>query len=302
MKKVIWAIVILALLGGGIYYYLRYREIQKDPYETFIVPRLEYSSFVFKTIKPEYVTMDMNMLIDNPTLIGLAVDSFTYDFYIADYRVFNSTYPEAINLEAGDSSFITIPVTMYNDSLNFVLDSLKKAGVEDAEYRVKGNYYLDVPIFDERKFSYDRTFTAPLYKIPITTIADWDFKEFEDGNALLTFTLKVVNLNVFPYEFKDLSYRIILGEDEKVFTGNKPGQVNIGSEDTAYIELPVEVDIGQFGGALLEYLFKGDDLTYNFYSRLVVVSDGKPMKDSPMELYSVGTLGSIKEFMNASKK
>ncbi len=302
MKRTILVIILLAILGGAIYFFTLYQKSKNEPQGTFLVPRLEYSAFIFKEIKPEYVTMDMEMLIDNPSPFGFKVDSFTYDFYIADYRVFSSTYPNTIDFDKLDSSYIMVPVTMYNDSLTFVLDSLKKAGVENTTYSVKGHFYADIPVLNERKFEYNQSFEGPLYKVPATKLRDWDFKGFDDGNATIDFTLEIINLNVFPYEFRDMEYRISLGGDNHVLSGNIAGEVRIPEEDSATIVLPVELDLDELGGAFIEYIGKGDDLTYNFYSKLILIAPGNTLDESPMELFSTGTLETIKEFVKGSKE
>jgi LEA14-like dessication related protein len=301
MKRPVLLLLILVLLGGAIYFFTLYKQSKNEPYGTFIVPRLEYSAFVFKQIKPEYVTMDMKMLIDNPSPIGFKVDSFTYDFYIADFRVFSSTYPEEIDFNNLDSSYIMIPITMWNDTLTYVLDSLKKAGVENTTYSVKGHFYADIPVLKERKFKYNQSFEAPLYKIPATKLIDWDYDGLEKGDATINFTLRIVNFNVFPYEFKDIEYRVELGDNNRVFEGKKMGQIDIPKEDSVDLVLPVVVDLDELGGAFLEYIGKGDQLTYDFYSKLILTSKSNTIKDSPMELFSTGNLETIKEFINGSQ-
>ncbi len=292
-KKAIWIVIILLILALGFYGWNRYQKSQNEEYGTFFIPRLEYSAFVFKRIEPEVITMDMKMLIDNPTLFGFTVDSFTYDFYIADQMVFSSTYPEKIEFKGGDSSFIMLPVTMYNDSLTWVLDSLKKSGVENATYTVKGNFYADVPLLKERQFSYEQSFEAPLYKIPATKLKDWKYKKLENGDVTIDFILTIVNFNVFPYDFKDLSYEINLGNDKMVFDGAIMGDVNIPKEDSVDLVLPVNIDLDQLGGAAWNFIFKGRDLEYEFYSKLTITNESNTINDSPMELYSKGTLGTI---------
>lgn len=295
-KKATWIVIILIILALAIYGWLRYQKSQDEPYGTFLVPRLEYSAFVFKKIEPEVITMDMKMLIDNPTLLGFTVDSFTYDFYIADQMVFSSTYPEQITFEGGDSSYIMLPVTMYNDSLTWILDSLKKAGVENTEYQIKGDFYADVPILDERKFNYNQSFEAPLYKIPTTKIKEWKYRKLEEGEVQIDFVLTIVNFNVFPYEFKDLYYEINLGNDQMVFDGSIPGEVVIPKQDSADITLPVNIDLGELGGAAWNFLTEGTGLEYEFYSKLTLTSQSNTIKDSPMEMYAQGTLESLIEF------
>ncbi len=301
MKRTILVLLLLAVLGAGIYFFTLYKNSKEEPYGTFLVPRLEYSAFVFKEINPEYVTMDMQMLIDNPSPFGFKVDSFTYDFYIADFRVFSSTYPEPIDFNNLDSSYIMIPITMWNDTLTYVLDSLKKSGMENTTYKVKGSYYADIPLLKEREFEYDQSFEGPLYKIPATKLIDWDYVGIEDGNATIDFTLRIVNFNVFPYEFKDMEYKVALGKRNRVFEGKKMGRIDIPKEDSVDLVLPVVMDISKLGGAFLQYIGEGDQLTYDFYSKLILTSESNTIKDSPMELFSTGNLETIQEFIKGSK-
>lgn len=302
MKRTIGVVFLLVIIALGIYLFVRYQNSQKEEHGTFLLPRLEYSAFVVKQIDPGFVKMDMQMLIDNPSPIGFKLDSFSYNLYIADYRVFGSTYPDEIDFNNFDSSYIMLPVTMYNDSLTFILDSLKDAGVEETTYRVKGKFYTDVPVVDKQEFEYDQSFEAPVYKIPEGRLVDWEFTGIEDGKAGIDFTLLVINLNTFPYEFKDMEYRVTLGENNRVFEGYKPGRIDIPEEDSATIVLPVQVNLSDLGGAFLEYIGKGDDLKYEFYSKMKLAAENNSIEDSPVEIFANGDLESIQEFVSSTKK
>ncbi len=147
--------------------------------------------------------MDMYMNIDNPTVLGFAVDSFTYNLYMEDYLLFSSTHPQKIVFEGGDTSQVVLPVTMFNDSLTFVTDSLKKAGIDTATYRIEGMFYADVPFNDNREFEYDQSFDAPAYPDSRNQYQRLGFCRAGRWKCPLGFLpWEIVNFNLFPYEFK----------------------------------------------------------------------------------------------------
>ena len=284
-------LIIAAVIGFN---YLKFQN-SDEPDKTFIAPRLEYNAFVFKTIRSDYVTMDMVADLDNPMPIGFSIDSLYYEFYIEDALVFKSTYKNPVDFDAGDTSRVVIPITMYNDPLNRVLDSLKITDADSATYRVKGNFYADFPIINDKKITYDREIKAPAYKIPLTKVVDWDFQEIKKGDIIVNFRLMIVNFNVFPYNFRDLTYEIDLADEKMVLEGEVPGNIDIGAMDTAYITLPAKLDLGQFAGAAWEFIKKGDHITYDFHSKLYITSESNTIDDSPTELFAQGTLDELRE-------
>ncbi|MEQ9262977.1 MAG: LEA type 2 family protein [Owenweeksia sp.] len=294
MKRVILIVIMSVLLGTGAFLLVKYQEAEEEPYGTFLLPRLEWSRFVFKEISAEKTTMDFAMILDNPMLLGFRVDSFSYEVSISDYTVFKDTYPRSINFEGNDSSFIMLPVTMYNDTLTYVLDSLDMAGVDSANYGIKGHFYVNIPVVDERKFEYDQTFRAPLYKIPATVIKDWRIEKLRFKESQLVFDLEIQNENVFPYEFKHMDYKIDLG-NEMVFEGAIYDEIRIGAKDTAIINMPVNIDNSELFSALMEYLKKGDDISYNFWSRIELVGESNSIRNSPMILKATGNLSEFKD-------
>ncbi|MGB0175711.1 MAG: LEA type 2 family protein [Owenweeksia sp.] len=294
MKKIILGIILALIVGLGIYLLVKYNQAQKDPYGTFLLPRLEWSQFVFKEISAEKTTMDFAMILDNPTPIGFKVDSFAYDVTISDYTVFRSTYANTIVFKGNDSNLILLPITMYNDTLTYILDSLDMAGVDSTDYGIKGYFYADVPIVQERRFEYDQTFRAPLYKIPTTVIKDWRIKKLSLKESQLVFDLEIQNENVFPYEFKNMEYKIDLG-NEMVFEGTIHEEIIIGARSTATINMPVDVDNSELFSAIIEYLKKGDDISYNFWSRIELVGNSNTIRDSPMILKARGNLSEFKD-------
>ena len=300
MKKffIVLGVILLGLLVVvGINYakYLNSDEVNK----TFIAPRLEYNAFVFKEINPEYVTLEMIAALDNPMPIGFMIDSFSYTFYIEDHEVFTSTYAQSIDFDAGDISFIRVPVTLYNEPLTRILDSLKMNEADSATYRVKGNFYANFPIVKERQIQFDREIIAPAYKVPTTKIIDWDFETIKKGEAIVNFQVMIINFNVFPYNFKDLEYKIDLAEDKMVLEGDIPGSIDIGAQDTGYVTLPAKLDLSEFGGAVWEYIKKGDHIKYDFESTLYLASESKSINGSKVQILASGTLDEVKQLAAA---
>lgn len=183
-----------------------------------------------------------------------------------------------------------------------MLDSLQKAGKDETTYRVKGIFYMDLPVVEKKAFPFSYDFVAPLYKIPEIDIAGWDFKGIENGKVNLDIKLRVINLNIFPYNFKDMKYRITLGTKKRVFTGHIPGVVNISEQDTSWMNLPVSANIGKMGGAFLEYLGAGDDLAFEFHSKLLIDAKNKAIKDSPVEMNFSGTVEDVQELATTAKE
>ncbi len=294
MKKVIGIILAVIVLTLGIYLLVKYLQSKKEPYGTFILPRLEWSRFVVKEIDPQKIALDFEMILDNPMPTGFKVDSFTYDFTIASEVLFTETYPKSIEFKGNDSSLVELPVTIYLKKLKRVLDSLDMSEADSADYGFRGYFYANVPLVEKRKFAYDHGFKAPLYKVPVTQIRDWKLEKLKFNESRIVFDLFIHNRNVFPYEFKNLEYKIDLG-NEMVFEGAVKQEIIVEAQDSLTIALPVEVDNSELLSALWDYIRKGDDIDYKFWSRLQHISKNNTIRDSPLIIKAEGNLSELKE-------
>ena len=75
MKKVIVIAVSALVICLLLFLFLEYRKAKENSTETFLLPRLEYSAFIVNEITPTKTQMDLQLLIDNPSILGFKSDS-----------------------------------------------------------------------------------------------------------------------------------------------------------------------------------------------------------------------------------
>jgi hypothetical protein len=96
MKKIGLLVLVLLVVGGGVFVYRWYNRSKNDPYKTFIKPRVEMSSFQITNLTKEKTEATMKVLIDNAAPVGFKADSLSYQIYMAGVEVMRSTYPKPI--------------------------------------------------------------------------------------------------------------------------------------------------------------------------------------------------------------
>lgn len=288
MSRKLWIPLILVIvLLGRLFLWWQSRSEEES---TFVKPRLEYGGILLKSINDSAADLDLNLLVDNPNVIGFTLDSLDYEFFITDYRAFQGQHNADLSLEAADSSFIQLPVTLYHHSLKSHLDSLKEAGLDTVDYRVKGKFHLKLASLGDRSLNFDRSFRAPLYKVPESKIVSWAYEELEEGQIKLNFDLMIRNFNVFPYKYKDLSYKLYLGDEERLLSGNAGNVENIGARAVDTMQLPAKISLGEAGDAFWDYLQEGNDLGYRLELELNLEDKKGASKDAQINIEARGDL------------
>ena len=307
MKTVGWVILVIVI---GIIAYLGINwaiRTKKDPEATFIKPRLEMGAMQITNMDKQKTQGTMSVLVDNPTPIGFKADSLAYQFFIAGEKVMESTYAKPIELEANDSSMITLPVTIRNQDMVRTLKSLENKGVDSTDYTMKTQMFTSLPFLKDRPLDFEITKKLPLYRIPEVKLLDADLDKLGLNQTKFTVKMEITNDNVFAYRFRDMYYKMTLNGEE--FTeGSVPQVINIPAQGKATVDVPVEIKPGeaiQTGVRLLDKS-KENTYTFEFQAKIVDQDNDKTFKDSKIRLQSSGDLRQLlreaKEMAKEEKK
>src|ERR1041384_1487087 len=117
MKKrhpVLWitlALVLLFCIGYVIY---AIRTFQKIPDKSILFPKMDSVLVAITELTKEKTKMNVRMRMNNPLPFKISADSITYEFFISDSSVMKSRYRENISLKASDTTWLFVPVVIYN--------------------------------------------------------------------------------------------------------------------------------------------------------------------------------------------
>jgi LEA14-like dessication related protein len=291
-RRIPLIVFLLLLLGIGIYFLIRYLAFlnDKDPYKTFILPRLDETIIEIKSLTREKTVLNAKMLLNNPLPFKIGADSIAYEIFISDTSVVRTTHRQSITLKSNDTSWISIPITIENHKLEAILDRADKNGFDSVYYEVRGTFYSHV--LNDKKFNFHYGRKLPLVYLPDLEITrvEIDSANFNRFKLLIHATFN--NKNVFDIEWKDISFRFAVAGNPWI-RGNRPGHMRIEADTSTEIIFPVTVSIEEVGETVFAILRKGKKINYNFEMEMKVVSDENMLKNSLLIIRSDGTIGEI---------
>lgn len=282
----IFLIGVVVLIFFGINWY---KEQKKDPYTTFIKPRVELANFQIKTMTRQKTEMNMNMLIDNPSPIGFKINNLEYKIYIVDSEIMKSTYSKAVKLEGNDSSLISLPVTVYNEKLIKKLEELENRNLDSVNYKIKGQFFTNIPFLKGEPIDFEMEKRLPLYKIPKAKFEKLKIEKLGLNNTKVIIQTKIENPNVFPFKFKETIFKVNIDKDE-LMKGSIDTVVNIPAKGKVDLNLPAEISIKEVGETAFEMLLKPGDVDYSFYLETKLVSEDNSLKNSLITMEGQGKL------------
>lgn len=296
-KGIIISAIMVAVLAAGLYLVMNKKGSGKEVAD-YVVPEIQLAQMQLTNLTAEKAEMNMNMLINNPAPVGLSIDSLHYVIYIEANEVARTTYPDAVRIEANDSSNISLPLTLYYDKLESVIQKLEQQGKDSVTYKVDATIFTDMALIPKDKLNMSVEKQLPLIRIPEVEIKDLDVNDLGLSGATLNVEALVKNKNVFPISFRDMDYSVEI-EDNDPVEGHKQGTVHIPAKGSATITIPAELNLKEMGKSLVDLIRKGDEVSYNFDMNTEMVSDSEIMEDSKIKLNASGKLKTV---VNAVKE
>lgn len=290
-KKVIFSIIGVAILAGLIYLVVKYQQSDKEMAD-YVVPQLQLAQMQLINLTDERADMKMNMVIDNPAPVGLNIDSLHYTVYIEGNEVVKTTYPDSLQIDANDTATISLPLTIYYDKLQSVLDALEQQGKDSVVYKINATIFSDIDIIPKDRFDLEVERRLPLIRMLEIDVTDLKVEDLNFSGATMKVEALVKNKNVYSVGFEDMYYRLQI-EDNELLEGAKPGTVNIPAKDAATITIPVELNFKELGKGLYDLIRKGDELRYDFRLSTEMVSDEHILEESEITLNATGQIKTL---------
>lgn len=230
------------------------------------------------------------MLIHSPLPFNLAADSLQYKIYISDVEVIKSTYTKSLNIKKWDSTWIELPVTIYNDKLLNTLDKADKEGKDSVVYRIQTTFYTHIPF--KKTFNIDIETLQPLFYIPTARLEKVDYDSLSGKGVTLFLKLMIGNRNKMAFQFKDLKYKFSLANSPWVY-GAKWGVIDIKQQDSTELILPLRVSFTDIFKSIGPLISKGGKTDYKIGLDLKLVSASNSLKNSKVVVKDEGTLHEI---------
>jgi len=292
MKKILLIILLLIVLliaGLFIWRYVNYSR-DPDPDKTFFLPRIGMSVIEVTSLTSEKTEMTVRVLIKNILPFNFTADSFQYELYINDAEIVKSTYAKSIFLDANDSSWIMLPVTVFNRQADSLIASNEVRRIDSAEYRMHASFNTDI-LFNKRHNVTVRRY-LPLVHIPRLDVDKIEVDSLNVKRAAVTMHVAIRNDNVFDIKFKDCAYDLQIEDDDWV-KGVIKGHTVIKAKSVSKMAIPASISFKETGKTLFKLLKKGGDVRYNLFMNLIVETENDMIVNSKAIVKSKGTVKSL---------
>jgi LEA14-like dessication related protein len=292
MKKALLFLLLLIILTVGGFLIWRYVGYVRDPdpNKTFLLPRVGMSVIEITSLTAEKTQMNVSVLVSNTLPFSFSADSFQYSLYINDAEIVKSRYKKSITLEASDSSWIKLPVTVSNRLVDSVITANEKRGNDSAEYRIHASFYTDIVFRKQFEVSVKRY--LPLVHIPELKVERVEVDSLNFKRAAIMVHASIRNQNVFDLKFRDYLYELQI-EDNELVKGVVNGLTVIKAKETTQLEIPVSISIKEVGKTLIDLVRKGKNVSYDLLLKLVVESEVDMLKGSKAVIKSSGSVKSL---------
>jgi LEA14-like dessication related protein len=299
MKKgwfIALGLLLLGFVGAFIWYQRQEKRAAEEPHGTVLTPRLELASFLITDIDDDHINMTMKLLIDNPLPVGFKAKRVDYELYIDTAMVMKDSYRKTVELEAGDSTLVTLPAKLLYKRFNYVLEQLDKQHVDSTIYTIRSTFDLDVPVLGQRTFSIKTEKKLPTLYIPTVKITDIRFGKIGFKETDLAVKADIENRNKIPFSFKDSKYVVSI-DDDVVAEGSQPEPILIREQAVTPVVFPVTLKPGKFDNVALKALFdkKHTRFLVEFRSKLITKGGNSALDDSKIINRIKGTLADLKE-------
>ncbi|HWB63536.1 MAG TPA: LEA type 2 family protein [Chitinophagales bacterium] len=282
----------LVLLACSIFLlvdYVHYAR-NKSPYKTFIKPRLELALLRITNLTHTRTDLMAHVLMHNPLPFNLRADSLQYKIFINGAEVIKSTYAKSINICRWDSTLFTLPAVTYTDKLVSVLTAAENRGDDSADYEIQAGMGTNIVV--HKHFNFDIKTRQPLIFIPRVKLDEIAYDSLSIDGVTLYLETTVINKNAFPLNFKNLTFRVAIADNNWV-EGHKYGIVEIPDSSVVHLKLPLRISFKEMGRSIGPLIRLGKEAPFKFELTLGLVSDDNATKNSLIILKDVGAIHKI---------
>lgn len=293
-------IAVVLIIAAAAYFLINFIKSDKNVSE-FIVPEVEKVGMQLKGLTSDRADMIVNMIVRNPSPVGIDIDSIYYIISVEGTEIARTSYPDPLSLRARDTTAVSIPLSVKYRNYKEMLDRMEKEGRDSGNYHINATVFLNSRLISKKQFDMEFDKVLPLIWYPEVSLKGIDLDKVRLNGGIIQMETEVSNKNRFDITFRDLSYRMKLGDNDWI-EGKKPEVVNIPAKGTAKVDMPVEVKLGEMGKSLFDMITKGGDLQYDMKMQARIVSASEAIKNSKIEINASGNMRSLKEAVKNNSK
>ena len=214
--------------------------------------------------------------IENPNPFGVHMAGFDYDFKIDDATFVNGTKDDRLDIDAGGTSTVELPLNLiYRDLFNSFSNLVDR---DESTYEITLGFSFDLPVLGMIRIPVSREGEIPVLRVPKIRYGELRLTDLSFTEAELELTLHLANPNALKLNLSSLSYDLEINRSPWV-QGALQRSVEVGEHEEGAISLPFTLNFIDMGlGAYnilsnrneVEYRVSGD---YGFTTTLPLIGE-----------------------------
>jgi LEA14-like dessication related protein len=298
IKKILLTLLFLFIAIIASFFNWRYWNYvhDKDPNKTFLLPRLELSQLEITSLTSQKTEMMVTVDIKNQLPLSFTIDSLQYRIFIDSTQILKDHYKKTISLKRNAVSRISLPVTIFNDSISSVMKENEWQNVDSVEFHFQGSFFTH--ILFKKQFNVDIKRLVPRIYIPEVKTEHFEIDSLNFSRAVVQLLVSIKNQNAYSLKADSITYEVAI-EDNQWIKGIIPGKIDIKAKSIADLTIPITISFKEVSKTLWDLLTKGNKVRYKLQLTFKIESDNKMIMNSKVILESEG---SVKSLMKALKK
>ncbi len=288
-------LIIVIILGFFSVSYYNY-STDKNPYKNFIIPRINILDIEIANLADNRIDLLLKMGIDSHLPIVIKVDSIQYEIKISNKEVVKSSSKKSITIHPGNDNLLSLPLTIFDESLTDILKKSEKQGADSVWYEFKASFFVSSHFF-RKSMDFDEKKWLPLIYIPKVTVDKIEIDSLRFSGVTLLVHSTLINKNVFPLDAIDMHDRFEIGGNPWV-DARVPGLMKIPPHSKTESVIPFRISFKEMAHTLPELIKKGKNLDYKLEVNFKINSKDNTTNHSKVKL---GSKGSIKELIRYYK-
>ncbi len=298
IKKILLTLLFLFTAIIALFFIWRYWNYlhDKDPNKTFLLPRLELSELEITSLTSKKTDMLVKVDIKNQLPLSFTIDSLQYRIFINDTEILKDHYKKSISLKRNASSLITLPITIFRDSISSVMKANERENADSVEFHFHGSFFTD--IFFKKRFNVDIKRLIQRIYIPEINAEHFEIDSLNFSRAVVHLLVSINNQNAYSFKADSIAYEVAI-EDNQWIKGTIPGNIDIKAKSITDMTIPITISFKEVSKTFWDLFTKGSKVRYKLHLTFKIDSENNMITNSKVILESEGT---VKSLMKALKK
>ena len=235
-----------------------------------MLPRLELSQLEITSLTSQKTEMMAKVDIKNQLPLSFTLDSLKYRIFINDTEILKDHYKKSISLKRNTSSLISLPITIFNDSLSSVMKTNERKNVDSVEFHFQGSFFTN--IFFKKHFNVDIKRLIPRIYIPEVNAEHFEIDSLNFSRAVVQLVVSINNKNAYSFKADSIAYEVAI-EDNQWIKGTIAGFTDIQAKSISNLTIPITISFKEVSKTLWDLLTKGNKVRYKLHITFRIESD-----------------------------